>query len=115
MKMLLSCKPYLIKSFFTYPAAPEFTKVPKGTVAEAGTNVTFPTTFTGDPEPSVVWTKDDVKIASEGRFYINTTSGASTLKISNVGKADNGWYKIALNSPSGWAWASAELVITGKL
>ncbi|CAB3987776.1 triple functional domain -like [Paramuricea clavata] len=92
---------------------PGFTKTPKGTVAKAGTNVTFPTTFHGDPQPSVVWTKDDVEIKSEGKFNINTTEGASTLEIFNVGKADNGWYKIALHNPSGWAWANAQLIVTG--
>ena len=100
--------------FFIYLAPPGFTKTPKGTVAKAGTNVTFPTTFHGDPQPSVVWTKDDVEIKSEGRFNISTTEGASTLEIFNVGKADNGWYKIALQNPSGWAWASAQLIVTGK-
>jgi hypothetical protein len=61
-----------------------------------------------------VWTKDDVEIKSEGRFNISTTQGASKLEIFNVGKADNGWYKIALQNPSGWAWASAQLIVTGK-
>ena len=89
-------------------------KTPKGTVAKAGTNVTFPTTFTGDPQPTVKWTKDEVEMKSEGRINISTTEGASTLQIFNAVKADNGWYKISLNNPSGWAWASAQLVITGK-
>jgi hypothetical protein len=61
-----------------------------------------------------VWTKDDVQIKSDGRYNISTSEGASTLQIFNARKVDNGWYKIALNNPSGWAWASAELIVTGK-
>ena len=96
-------------------AAPAFIKKPKGTVAKSGTNVTFPATFTGNPQPKVVWTKNDEEIKSEGRYNISTTEGASSLQIFKVSKSDNGWYKIALSNPSGWAWASAQLLVTGTL
>ena len=82
-------------------------------MAKPGENVVFSCEFQGDPEPSVSWGKDGKAIESGGRIKIVTKPGSSHVEIDSVVKEDAGAYKIVLKNPRGYAWAAAQLVISG--
>lgn len=75
----------------------------------------FTCSFTGDPEPTVTWKKDDIKIIDEGRFLIIIEEGYSEMEIENLEYSDAGSYQIVLDNSAGSSWADAILDMNGKI
>ncbi|XP_058467261.1 twitchin isoform X5 [Malaya genurostris] len=76
-----------------------------------GQTIRYYAQYGGEPEPEVVWEKDDVLIIcdSEKRKTIDVESYATTLQVRHAVRADSGNYKLKLKNSSG------EFVTTAKV
>ena len=96
-------------------ASPQITKNPQYVRAKPGENVVFTCEFTGDPNPSVVWRKNEIPIKDYGRFSIVIQKGYSELSIKNIVFEDAGHYQIVLKTSFGYARGSGIIYMSGKL
>lgn len=83
-------------------------------VAQIRATATFLCKFTGHPQPSIKWSKNNTEIKDGGRFCVLINEGFTRLEIVDLIKADEGNYRIDLENTAGSCWASAGLVVTGK-
>ncbi|XP_058812495.1 twitchin isoform X5 [Topomyia yanbarensis] len=69
--------------------------------------------YGGEPEPEVVWEKDDILIIcdSEKRKTIDVESSSTTLQVRHAVRADSGSYKLKLKNSSGEFVTSAKVLV----
>ena len=78
-------------------------------MAEEGQNITIACSATGQPQPTVTWSKAIGDLPD--RAVVSTTA----LKISNVKKQDRGTYVCVAKNILGNARATAQLVVFTRL
>ena len=100
--------------FFLLVAPPRVTEAPPGVIGKVGGIAVFPCLFTGSPEPSVTWSKNNAVLESGGRFRIVIEKGYTKLEIDDLQKSDAGTYKVDLENSAGSYQAWAGLVVTGR-
>ena len=87
---------YFLFSLFT--DQPAFTVQPQNKTQREGDNVTLSCNATGNPVPSISWTKDGSAISSP---RISLSSDGTQLTITNVNRDDRGDYKCVTNNSIG--------------
>ena len=81
---------------FPFTDQPEITAQPENMTSTEGENVTLSCNATGNPTPSILWTKDGYAVNFP---RISLSSDNKQLKITNVSRDDSGDYWIADDSP----------------
>ncbi|XP_065089533.1 twitchin isoform X14 [Ochlerotatus camptorhynchus] len=78
-----------------------------------GQTIRYYAQYGGEPEPEVIWEKDDILIIcdSEKRKTIDVESNATTLNVRHSVRADSGTYKLKLKNSSGEFVTSAKVLV----
>ncbi|XP_021713428.1 twitchin isoform X4 [Aedes aegypti] len=78
-----------------------------------GQTIRYYVQYGGEPEPEVVWEKDDILIIcdSEKRKTIDVESCATTLNVRHSVRADSGTYKLKLKNSSGEFVTAAKVLV----
>ena len=74
---------------------PKITAQPQNKTPTEGENVTLSCNATGNPTPSISWTKDGSALNSP---RISLSSDSKELTITNVNRSDNGQYRCVANN-----------------
>ena len=98
---------YLFIHLFRITVAPQNAFHPQNATATEGEMVTLFCNATGDPIPTISWTKGSSIISSSGDLRISFGADNETLKIMNVTRADSGQYRCVANSSAGEVISSA--------
>nr|XP_046245190.1 myosin-binding protein C, cardiac-type isoform X3 [Scatophagus argus] len=71
-------------------------------VVVAGNKLRLDVPITGDPAPTVVWTKGE-KVVTEGdaRVHVDTTKGHCVFTIEGAERQDEGIYSVVVRNPAG--------------
>lgn len=71
-------------------------------VVVAGNKLRLDVPITGDPAPTVIWTKGD-KVITEGdsRVHVETTQGHCIFTIEGAERQDEGLYSVVVRNPAG--------------
>ncbi|XP_035508303.1 myosin-binding protein C, cardiac-type isoform X2 [Morone saxatilis] len=78
-------------------------RTPESTiVVVAGNKLRLDVPITGDPAPTVVWTKGE-KVITEGdsRVHVETTKGHCVFTIEGADRQDEGIYSVVVRNPAG--------------
>uniref|UniRef100_A0A8C7VU44 Myosin binding protein C3 n=1 Tax=Oncorhynchus mykiss TaxID=8022 RepID=A0A8C7VU44_ONCMY len=68
----------------------------------AGNKLRLDVPITGDPAPTVVWTKGEkVKLLGDGRLHVESTKGHCIFTIEGADKQDEGLYSVIVRNPAG--------------
>uniref|UniRef100_A0A4W5NER3 Myosin binding protein C3 n=1 Tax=Hucho hucho TaxID=62062 RepID=A0A4W5NER3_9TELE len=71
-------------------------------VVVAGNKLRLDVPITGDPAPTVVWTKGEkVKLLGDGRLHVESTKGHCIFTIEGADKQDEGLYSVIVRNPAG--------------
>ncbi|XP_078352640.1 hemicentin-1-like isoform X3 [Oculina patagonica] len=80
---------------------PTITAHPHNTAAIEGDNVALSCNATGNPEPTISWSRNGSPIDIIGNSRISFTEGKSQLTITNVNRTDSGEYRCVANNSLG--------------
>ena len=101
----------IIYSKITDEAA--ITAHPKNAIRVEGDVVTLSCNATGNPEPSISWTKDGSPISSNSRISLSADN--KQLTVTNVSRTDSGKYLCVANNKIGnVTWSAALLEVQCK-
>uniref|UniRef100_A0A8C7RIU3 Myosin binding protein C3 n=1 Tax=Oncorhynchus mykiss TaxID=8022 RepID=A0A8C7RIU3_ONCMY len=90
----------------------------------AGNKLRLDVPITGDPAPTVVWTKGEKHIASipilvmtegDGRLHVESTKGHCIFTIEGADKQDEGLYSVIVRNPAGEDKADINVKVVGKI
>ncbi|KPP69412.1 myosin-binding protein C, cardiac-type-like, partial [Scleropages formosus] len=71
-------------------------------VVVAGNKLRLDVPITGDPAPTVVWTKSEKVISNaEGRVHVESTNGHCIFTIEGAERQDEGVYTVIVRNPAG--------------
>ncbi|XP_040899819.1 myosin-binding protein C, cardiac-type isoform X5 [Toxotes jaculatrix] len=71
-------------------------------VVVAGNKLRLDVPITGDPAPTVVWTKGEkVVTEGDGRVHVETTKGHCVFTIEGTERQDEGVYSVVVRNPAG--------------
>lgn len=102
-------------SFFFILAPPQITEKPQNITAIEGIRVTFSCNASGDPEPTVSWTKDGSILSPVNDVRISFGAESKSLTIMNISRRDSGQYRcVASNSLGNVSSAAATLDVQCK-
>ena len=90
-------------SCFRFADQPKITAQPQNNTATEGENVTLSCNASGNPTPSISWTKDGSAVNSP---RISLSSDNKQLTITNVNRYDRGDYRCVANNSIGAAVTS---------
>ena len=95
---------------------PTIIKAPVNQSAHIGSNVAFNCMVSGDPAPTVNWTKDGNLLPFNQKVLTNRTTVESQLVIRGVRMDDTGKYRcVASNSMGTEKSRAAALLVLGKV
>ena len=86
---------------------PEITAHPQDNTRKEGEIVTFTCNATGNPVPTIAWTRNGSPLASTGNSRISLSLDQKQLTITNVNKTDSGEYRCLANNNLGDATSDA--------
>ncbi|XP_061598196.1 myosin-binding protein C, cardiac-type [Cololabis saira] len=71
-------------------------------VVVAGNKLRLDVPITGDPAPTVIWTKGEkVMTEGDGRVHVETTKGHCVFTIEGAERQDEGVYSVVVRNPAG--------------
>ncbi|KAM9366083.1 myosin-binding protein C, cardiac-type [Symphorus nematophorus] len=71
-------------------------------IVVAGNKLRLDVPITGDPAPTVVWTKGEKVLAEgDGRVHVETTKGHCVFTIEGAERQDEGIYSVVVRNPAG--------------
>ncbi|XP_072574477.1 myosin-binding protein C, cardiac-type [Paramormyrops kingsleyae] len=71
-------------------------------IVVAGNKLRLDVPITGEPAPTVIWTKSDKVISdTEGRVHVETTKGNGIFTIEGAERKDEGVYTVIVRNPAG--------------
>ena len=110
----VSREPDLVDNAPTMP--PKFVRsIRKAEVIE-GSAAKFDVRVSGNPEPEIVWYKDDKPLKQDSKFrFEEDNGGVFSLFVNDVVAADEGLFKCEASNIKGEVSCSAELVVESKL
>lgn len=85
---------------------------PTDIIVIAGQTVEIRCSAYGAPKPIITWIKNNVHITEANRYSV---SKSGTLRIQDVGKADEGRYECAARNSIGAASAQMTLTVQSKI
>ncbi|CAI4222564.1 unnamed protein product [Auanema sp. JU1783] len=94
--------------------APRFTSQIQPIVIDEGAAAAFSAKFSGYPEPTIRWYRNNEPIKKSSAYQVSQTNGEATLKISGARQEDVAEYKVEASNPAGKASSVANLVLTPK-
>ncbi|KAJ7333691.1 hypothetical protein OS493_015773 [Desmophyllum pertusum] len=102
----------LARAFLTVKprVPPSIVESPTDIIVSAGQTVQIRCSAYGAPEPIITWIKNNVHITEANRYSV---SKSGTLRIRDVGKADEGRYECAARNSIGAA--SAQMTLTVQI
>jgi len=78
----------------------------------AGQTAIFRCYATGEPRPTVAWSRDDARPITAGvRQYVDTADGSVVLEWDNARSADSGVFTVTASNEWGSCTASASLLV----
>uniref|UniRef100_A0AAZ3R228 Myosin binding protein C3 n=1 Tax=Oncorhynchus tshawytscha TaxID=74940 RepID=A0AAZ3R228_ONCTS len=85
-------------------------------VVVAGNKLRLDVPITGDPAPTVVWTKGEkVMTEGDGRLHVESTKGHCIFTIEGADKQDEGLYSVIVRNPAGEDKADINVKVVGKI
>jgi len=90
---------------------PAVKKLPEKSILPVGELVLLTCEVTGDPEPSVTWTKNGNSSIPRAQFK----SGGRILVIKDVLPVDNGVYECKASNKFGESRTSTAVIVAGKV
>ena len=96
--------------FFFNPVQPEITSHPLSTVIIDEGDLLLTCNATGNPTPSISWTKDGSLINASGDPRISITEQNTKLRITNVSRVDDGQYRCVASNSLGNATSNAAIL-----
>ncbi len=91
---------------------PSITVEPSDVTAESGSTVVFTCSASGEPQPDIVWHRQENHEASS--LVVPSRSVRGQLTVENVTPKDEGVYVCEAVNEAGRASASASLAVHGK-
>uniref|UniRef100_A0A158P8T2 Titin n=1 Tax=Angiostrongylus cantonensis TaxID=6313 RepID=A0A158P8T2_ANGCA len=95
--------------------APRFTTQIQPLVADEGKPASFFAKYSGFPEPTIRWYRNNEPIRRSPRCEVTQSHDEVTLKISSCQQEDVAEYKVEASNPAGKASSVANLVLTPKV
>ena len=92
---------------------PRIIKAPKDVTVVGGSHVTLECVGSGNPQPAVQWTRNDLPLPSESRFVFERDIGR--LHIKNITIYDRGVYRCIVTNSLDTVSASATVNIQGDV
>ena len=99
------------KYIFIFSEKPVVQELPERQTFAVGDLVILTCEVSGDPEPSVIWTKDGDTNVSRAQF----NSNGRILVITDILPADKGVYECKASNVFGESWTATVIVVAGKL
>ena len=90
--------------YFLITVAPNITTHPQNATVTEGENVTLSCDASGNPTPTISWTKDGSAVNSP---RVSLSPDYKQLTITNVNKADSGQYRCVANNSNGTVTSNA--------
>lgn len=90
---------------------PEITERPSDITVQSGNTIAFRCIATGEPNPVITWTRNDVQITNGSRFTISSKDG--TIEIKDIGKIDEGRWQCHARNTIGYQQATFSLNVIG--
>uniref|UniRef100_A0A3Q0R970 Myosin-binding protein C, fast-type n=1 Tax=Amphilophus citrinellus TaxID=61819 RepID=A0A3Q0R970_AMPCI len=85
-------------------------------VVVAGNKLRLDVPITGDPAPTVIWTKGEkVVTEGDGRVHVETTKGHCVFTIECAERQDEGIYSVVVRNPAGEDTADIHVKVVAKL
>lgn len=81
---------------------------------DKGENGVIKIPFTGNPKPTITWTKDGERIESGARYQVKTEERHAILTIMDVSKADSGSYTITAENELGQDFALIPVQVSDR-
>ena len=97
-----------VVSFFTDP--PDIAVDSQNRTVTEGNNVSLFCNVSGNPEPSILWTKDGFLVNATMNSWISFSADKKQLTITNAKRTDNGNYRCVANNSLGIATSDAATV-----
>ena len=91
----------IIYVFFTFSVQPKITVHLKPKTPTEGDDVTLSCNATGNPEPTISWSKNESPINTSNNFRIRFSEDKKQLTITNVKRTDSGEYRCVGNNSLG--------------
>ena len=93
---------------------PVFTKKLQPLTSRPGKKIRFHCTFTGEPQPSVTWYRNESTLVASDRLAITSETDSSVLEISHLELSDTGIYTCRAVNEAGSAATSANFIVAGQ-
>ena len=98
-----------------YDVAPEFKILPRDVTADAPSSIKVTCTLIANPEPEIVWTKNDtVELESGGRHRIVHKGSICMLEILRSHPSDSGTYSVTATNELGSASCCVKVTVRGE-
>ena len=91
------------------PQAPQLQQKPRATKVGQGNNATFTAVINANPGARVTWFRNGERLVQSPKYEMSQAGNQYTLVVRNVTAADNGFYTLLAENPSGATVASAQL------
>ncbi|UMM33610.1 hypothetical protein L5515_007025 [Caenorhabditis briggsae] len=94
--------------------APRFTSQIQPIVVDEGKGAQFSAKFSGFPEPTIRWYRNNEPVKHSDGYEISQSKGEAILRISGTKNEDVAEYKVEASNPAGKASSVANLVLTPR-
>ena len=104
------CVSFCHLDIFVIVDQPEITVQPKAQTKTEGDNVTLSCNATGNPVPTISWTRDGSPVETRKNARISFSDDKKQFTIRNVNRTDSGEYRCVANNSLGNDTSSAAKV-----
>lgn len=88
--------------------------MPQSAYVNAGENATFTAQASGQPAPTLAWSKNGKQLSDQKKFQVSGNQGQSQLTINQITDADYGTYVCTASNPSGTFQAQFQIANARK-
>ncbi len=100
----------------TFEVAPEFKILPRDVTVDSPNSVKITCTLIANPEPEIVWTKNDkMELVSGDKYSIGHKGHLCTLEILQSHPNDSGTYTVSATNTLGSASCCVKVTVKGML
>jgi len=87
----------------------------KETMIKEKENLELSVTFKGKPKPTVIWSKNEIKLKQDSRFSLTEEPGKATLRLTGCTTSDTGNYKVTLKNTQGDTHCKAKIQVEEEM